>query len=145
MNTKYLWVALNTALMSLAVLAGYNSMNPEKLRHTNPGPILCLIVLFITPLFAIGSVAYAVRRSKIAQLKRASWSRNPFNWWRDPLQSLFVSTCVVGAMAIGSLVHRPAVGSVGFWTLGVYSCFTIGLLLGQVLVFRIHQQQIASN
>jgi tellurite resistance protein TehA-like permease len=143
MHMKYLWAALNFNLVGLALLGGYNSMNPDELRHTNPDPVLCLIVLLIMPLFAVVSVAYSLRRWKSDPLNRPSWTRNPFNWWGDPLQSLFVSTCIMGAMAAGSAVQHPAFGSVGFWILGVYLCFTIGLLVGQLLVYRIFRQRIA--
>ena len=141
---KHLWAVLNCTLVALALWGGYNSMNPEKLRHTNPGPVLCLLVLLVMPLFAVGSVGYAIRRWKRDALNRPSWTRNPFNWWGDPLQSLFISTCIMGAMAVGSSVQRPTFGSVGFWTLGVYACVAIGLLVGQVLVYRIYRQRIAS-
>jgi len=143
MLMNYLWAAVNFSLVGLSILGGYNSINPETLRHTNPSPILCLIVLMIMPLFAIGSVSYAIRRWKIDQLRRPSWHRNPFNWWGDPLQSLFVFTCIMSAMAAGSAVQHPAFGSVGFWTLGVYCCFTIGLLVGQIFVYQIFRQRIA--
>jgi hypothetical protein len=127
----------------LALRGGYASLTPDKLRHTNPEPLVCLIVLLGMPVFAILSVGYSLRRSKTDLLPRPSWTRNPFNWWGDPLQSLFVGTCVMGATALGSAVQHPAFGSVGFWTLGVYCSFTIGLLVGQVLVYRIYREHIA--
>jgi tellurite resistance protein TehA-like permease len=142
---KYLWALLNCTLVVLALWGGYNSMAPERLSHTNPGLILCLVVLLIMPLFAVGSVRYAVRHWNRDRLNRPSWTRNPLNWWGDPLQSLFVSTCIMSAMAIGSSVQHPAFGSVGFWTMGVYSCFAVGLLVGQILAYRIYRQRIASS
>jgi hypothetical protein len=50
----------------------------------------------------------------------------------------------MSAMATGSSVQHPAFGSIGFWTLGVYACIAIGLLVGQILVYRIYRQRIAS-
>jgi len=85
MHMKYFWCVLNFTLLGLGLLGGYNSMNQEKLRHINPDPILCLVVLLIMPLFALGSVTYAIRRWKRDVLDRPSWTRNPFNWWGDPL------------------------------------------------------------
>lgn len=140
---RYFWIILNSIAVLLALRGGYASLTPDRLRHTNPDPVVCFIVLLGMPVFAILSVGYALRRSKTDPLPRPSWSRNPFNWWGDPLQSLFVATCIMGATALGSAVQHPAFGSVGFWTLGVYCSFTIGLLVGQVLVYRIFRQRIA--
>jgi hypothetical protein len=86
-------------------------MTADRLRHTNPDPILCLIILLVMPLFAIGSVMYSIVRWKTAPLSRPSWNRNPFDWWHDPLQSLFVSRCVCGTdcrvLAL-SRIHRKS-------------------------------------
>ena len=139
---KNIWYVINTTLVGLALLGGYNSLSPEKLRHTNPDVILCSLILLVTPLFAIGSVTYSIRRWNHSRLARPSLSRNPLNWWHDPLQSLFISTCIMVAMAIGSALRRPTIGSVGFWTLAVYACIAFGLLVGQILVYRIYREII---
>jgi len=144
-STRYFWITLNSVLIALAFRGGYVSLTPDRLHHTNPGPILCSIILLITPAFVVWTVAYSIRRWKSDPLLRPSWSRNPLNWWRDPLQALFISTCIMTAMAIGSVLQRPTFGSVGFWTLGVYGCFAIGLFVGQILVYRIYRQRIASS
>jgi hypothetical protein len=145
MFMKYFWIMLNSTLIALSFWGGYKSMAPDALRRTNPDAVLCLIILIIMPAFALGIVEYSVRRWKVDRLSRPTWNRNPFNWWGDPLQSLFISTCFMGATAIGSVIQHPAFGSVGFWTLGVYSFFAIGLLIGQILVCRIYRQRIVSN
>jgi hypothetical protein len=49
------------------------------------------------------------------------------------------------AMALGNALQRPIFGSPGFWTIGVYACFAIGLFVGQILVYRIYRQGIASS
>lgn len=64
------------------------------------------------------------------------------NWWHDPLQSLFISTFVFGAGAIGGVARRPSVNSVGFWMVGVQVCFAVGLLIGQLLAYRVYSKQI---
>jgi hypothetical protein len=110
---KTIWYVINIALVALALLGGYNSLSPEKLRHTNPDAIACGIILLVMPLFSIGSVSYSIRRWNHNRLARPSLSRNPLNWWGDPLQSLFISTCGMAAMAVGSAVRRPTIGSVG--------------------------------
>ena len=143
---KQIWYIVNVGLVTLGLRGGYVSLEPERLRHTNPDLILCVIILVMMPLFALGSVGYSVRRWKGAnRLSRPSWDRNPLNWWGDPLQSLFISTCIIATTAIGSALRRPAVGSVAFWTFGMYVCFAIGLIVGQALVYRIYREQIASS
>lgn len=145
MGTRYLWAMLNSVLIALAFRGGYVSLAPDALRHANPDPILCSVLLVIAPIFAISTVEYSIRRWKISPLPRPSWMRNPLRWWRDPLQALFIATCVMAAMAIGSALQRPNFGSVGFWMLGVYACFAVGLFLGQLLVYRIYRERIATS
>lgn len=145
MSIRHFWAVLNSLLVALGLSGGYVSLTPDTLRNTNPGPVLCLIILLITPLFVISTVAYSIRRWKSAPLARPSWSRNPLRWWRDPLQALFISTCIIAAIATGSALRGPAFGSVGFWTLGVYACFAIGLFAGQMVVYRVYRQIIASS
>jgi hypothetical protein len=142
---KHFWSVLNSTLVGLTFWEGYSSMTADRLRHTNPDPILCLIILLVMPLFAIGSVMYSIVRCKTAPLSRPSWNRNPFDWWHDPLQSLFVSRCVFAATAIGSAVQHPTYGSVGFWTLGVHCSFIIGLLAGQIVVYWRYREYIANR
>jgi len=142
---KHFWVVLNSVLIALAFREGYLSLTPDRLRHTNPDPVLCLIILLAMPPFALWAVTYSIKRWKADPLPRPSWNRNPLRWRRDPLHALFVSTCIAVATALGSAVRQPTFGSVGFWTLGVYACFAIGLFVGQILVYRIYRQRIASS
>jgi hypothetical protein len=145
MGASNLWGVVNLVLIADAFREGYLSLTPDRLRRTNPDPVLCLIILLAIPLFALWAVTYSIKRWKADPLPRPSWNRNPLRWWRDPLQALLVSTCIAAATAIGSAVRQPTFGSVGFWTLGVYACFTIGLFVGQILVYRIYRQRIASG
>jgi|SRR6266481_889805 len=139
---KNIWYVVNIALVALALPGGYNSLSPEKLRHTNPDAIACGSILLLIPVFAIWSVQYSIQRWNHRRLARPSLSRNPLNWWHDPLQSLFITTCMAVSTAIGSALRRPTIGSVGFWTLAVYACFALGLLVGQILVYRIYRENI---
>jgi hypothetical protein len=143
MGASNLWGVVNLVLIADAFREGYLSLTPDRLRHTNPDPVLCLIILLVMPPFALWAVTYSIKRWKADPLPRPSWNRSPLGWWRDPLQALFVLTCIAAATAIGSAVRRPTFGSVGFWTLGVYACFAIGLFVGQILVYRIYRQRIA--
>ena len=139
---KNIWYVINFALITLALPGGYNSLSPEKLRNKNPDLILCGSILLVTPLFALLSVNYSIRRWNHNKLARPSWGRNSLNWWHDPLQSLFISTCAMAFMAIGGALRHPTVGSVGFWTVATYTSFALGLFVGQILVYRIYRENI---
>jgi len=139
---KNIWYVINIALVTLALPGGYNSLSPEKLRNKNPNAIFCGLILLVIPLFAMGSVNYSIRRWNHSRLARPSLSRNPLNWWHDPLQSLFISMCVAVSMAIGSALRHPTIGSVGFCMVAAYTCFALGLLVGQILVYRIYRENI---
>jgi hypothetical protein len=140
-----LWGIVNLILIALAFRVGYLALTPDRLRHTNPDAVFCLSILLVMPLFALWAVTYSIKRWKVDPLPRPSWNRIPLRWWRDPLQALFVTTCIAAATAIGSAVRQPTFGSVGFWTLGMYASIAIGLFVGQILVYRIYRQRIASS
>ena len=142
---KYLWIVHNSTLVALALWNGHESMTPSRLLNKNPDLTFCLIILLIMPLFALGSVEFSIRGRKVGRFARPSWDRNPFNWWGDPLQSLFITTCIMGAMAVGGATYHPAFGTTGFWMLGTYCCWAIGLALGQFLVYWIYRERIVSS
>ena len=139
---KSIWYVINIALVTLAFPGGYNSLSPEKLPNKNPDAIFCGAILLLTPLFAIWSVQYSIQRWNHSRLARPTLSRNPFNWWHDPLQSLFISTCMAISTAIGSALRHPSLGSVGFWMVAFYTSCALGLLVGQILVYRIYRENI---
>lgn len=145
MRMLNLWFVLNSILVVLGFWNGYRSMSPDRLRHYNPEPVLCVVLLLVMSLFAVLSVKFSLQRLGSRPLLRPSWNRNPLNWRRDPLQSLLVLTCMMFAMTIGSAVQHPGFGSAGFWMLCAYACFAAGLLAGQILVYRIYRQQITSS
>lgn len=138
---KRIWSVVNTALCVTGAFGAYRSMEPTRLRHSNPDAILCAILVLTLPLFSLGTVYYSIRsrrdpiipRSYV--LRRPSWDRNPLNWRDDPLESLFFSTLVAVAMAAGAAVRWPEIGSVGFWLVGTYLSIATGLAIGQLLSY----------
>jgi len=117
-------------------------MSPWYLHHTNPDAIFCLIILLAMPAFAVGAVYYSVVRGNCERLRRPSWDRHPINWWADPLQSLFISTWVISAMAGGSVVRLSGSGEKGFWMFAFFLCFAVGLAIGQFIVYKIFRDRI---
>jgi len=140
---KTIWLVVNISLVVLSIRQGYVSLAPEQLRHVNPDAVFCSIILLTLPLFALGTVRYSVRRWNVEKLRRPSFDRNPLNWWFDPLQSLFITTCNMAAMEVGSLLRR-ATGSVAFWMVATYFCITLGLVVGQLLVYRVYRDRVVA-
>lgn len=140
---KVIWFVVNVSLVLLSVRQGYMSLAPEQLHHVNPDAVFCSLILLTLPLFALGTVYYSVRRCNVDKLRRPSLDRNPVNWWFDPLQSLFMFTCMVAAMAIGGLLRRPS-GPVAFCMVAMYFCLTFGLVIGQILVYRIYRDWVVA-
>ncbi len=137
---KYVWLAVNTGFIILAFWTGYGEMAPEKLRGTNPDQFLCLAVLIMIPVFVLGTLWTS--RSRCPSFRRPSWDRNPLRWWTDPLQALFVTTLIMLAWAIGCQLHISGSGTIGFWTVAVYWCIFLGLVIGQVLGYIIFRRRI---
>lgn len=137
-----LWKIINIATVALSLWGGYASLDPKRLAHTNPDIILCLIILVVIPFFSIGTVWYSVKECKCDSLRTPSWDRNPYNWWYDPLQALFMMRWIMFGMALGSLIRIPTYGSIGFWTLGVYFCCAAGTAIGQFFVYKIYRDRI---
>jgi hypothetical protein len=147
---KNVWFVLNIAAIVLGLRGGYASTSPDQVRHMNPDAVYCGIILFAMPVFALLSVGYSNRRRRRLRqsennLVRPSFHRNPFDWWGDPLQSLFISTCLMLTYTLGGALHRPAIGSVGFWLVGSYACGFLGLLIGQVFIYRIYGHQVVEE
>src|SRR6266404_1785054 len=54
--SRHLWRFADIGLVALAVWTGYSETAPEKLRHTNPDAILCLVTFVTMPLFVVGTL-----------------------------------------------------------------------------------------
>ena len=132
--------AINLGLLLVSVWAGYASLDADALRGTNPDKYLCISLLVIMPIFAFGAVS--IFGASHSTLSAPSWRRVTFSWWRDPLQSLFISTYAVGGMALGAAAHFRGTTTTGFWMFMVFVCMFIGLILGQVCAYALHRARI---
>ena len=133
---------INFAFMAGAISGGFSEMAPEKLLHTNPDWIFCSIILVIMPLGAIGIVQYSISIWGRSTLRRPSWDRFTLNWWGDPLQCLFESTYGAAAGTIGNALRLPSTSAIGFWTFASSLAAFLGLVIGQVIVYRLHRARI---
>ena len=139
------WSLLNFLLLGLAAWVGYSEMAPDRLTHSNPDIIFCGIVLLGMVAFSLGTVWYAVSGAHQATLRRPSWRRFSLDWWRDPLQCLFLCSCFAGAMAVGAAVRLPGTTGTGFWMFMFFVCLFTGLVLGQFAVYALHRERIAKT
>jgi hypothetical protein len=131
---------INLAGLLLSVWTGYGSLGLDALRGTNPDKYLCITVLIMMPIFAIGAVS--TFGAKHTALTLPSWRRFSINWSRDPLQCLFLSTCFVGGMALGAALHLSGTTSTGFWMFMTFLCMFIGLVVGQVIAYAVHRARL---
>jgi len=131
---------INLAGLLLSVATGYASLDPDALRGANPDKYLCITVLIMAPIFAIGAVS--TFGAKHTALTLPSWRRFSLRWSRDPLQCLFLSTCFSGGMALGAALHLRSTTSTGFWLFMTFLCVFIGLIVGQVIAYAIHRERL---
>jgi hypothetical protein len=133
---------INSALLLLSVWTGYGALDADALQGTNPDKYLCIAVLVMMSIFAFGAVS--IFGANHRTLRRPSWRRVTFSWWRDPLQSLFITTYAAGGMALGAACHLYGAISTGFWTFMVFVCTLIGLIVGQVFAYAYHRARITA-
>lgn len=131
---------INLAGLLLSLATGYGSLEPDALIGANPDKYLCITVLIMAAIFAVGAVS--TFGTKQSQLTLPSWRRFSFNWSRDPLQCLFLSTCFTGGMALGAALHLPGTTSTGFWRFMTFVCVFIGFIVGQVIAYAIHRERL---
>jgi hypothetical protein len=85
---------------------------------------------------------YSVRRHGLVEIKRPSFDRNVFKFWKDPLQFMGFSFAVSLSSIIGALPRLPFSGEIGLWAFAVDCSMTLGLGLGLLLTFRIFKARI---
>jgi hypothetical protein len=139
------WRAGNVCLVVLSLAGGYAGMSPDRLARSNIDGIACLAILLGMAVVAVGGPFYALRAYGPGVIRRPSWRRGPFRLWRDPLQFLALATVAELAASIGGLSRLPAVGQVGLWTVGSELSTFLGLLVGQVIVYRVLRRRITAE
>jgi len=136
------WAALNAGLLGLAMWTGYAEMEPERLSNANPDIVFCAVALITAILLSLGSVWYSIYGAKQTTLRRPSWRRFSMDWWHDPLQCLFLTCCVMGAMAVGAAFRLPGTSQSGFWMFMFFLSIFAGLLIGQFAVYGVYRERI---
>jgi hypothetical protein len=133
-----IWRAVNILLILYSPITGYSMMSPTSLERTNPGAVYCAAILFIMPLFVLGTLAV----SRVDEFRKPSWDRFPLRLWSDPLQFFFIGTWASLGIVLGSLLRLHGSGSVGFWTLLSHCSIFLGLIVGQALGYWLYRNRI---
>jgi hypothetical protein len=120
-------------------------MGPDRLHDINADAVLCLTIVVAVPLVALAGTHYAISRLGVTTLYRPSWNRSPLQFWKDPLQLLFVATVVSGAALVGSALRLSGAGWDGFWMFVFYCALVAGLLLARVVTYRVFLHRIATH
>lgn len=142
---KRVWLVVNTLFMICSIYAGWATMEAEALRSTNPDAVFCAIVFVVMLLFPLGAVSYSIFGAKQITLRRPSWSRFTLDWWHDPLQCLFLSSCFSAGLAIGAALHLKGTSDSGFWTFMAFCSIFAGLMIGQTFVYAEYRSRLAET
>jgi hypothetical protein len=140
---KHLYKILNLTVFGLSISAGVSEMDPKELLHSNPDWIFCSAILLLMPVFTVGIVQYSISRSAQSFLRRPSWNRFSLSWWGDPLQCLFQTTYSTAAVVIGSATRFPSTTMTGHWMFAAWMATFLGLVAGQVIVYRLYRSRLA--
>jgi len=125
----------------LCALGGYNSLTPERTAKTNADWIFVTLSFVMMCLFPLAALAYS-RRIGIDSFRLPSLDRQPLGWWRDPLQPLRISLVSIGLTFVGACFALPKADHRGIMIFWWYGAMTLGLFIGERLVYRIHEKRI---
>lgn len=136
------WKFVYVAGAILCLGAGYGSLAPERTEKSNADWIFVTIAFLGMGPFPLCAMAYS-RHIGVESFRRPSLDRPPFGWWRDTLQPLRVSLLGVGLYFSGACLSLPKADHRGVMILWLYAAATVGLLIGERLVYKIHAKRIA--
>jgi hypothetical protein len=142
MSMRRLWPPIYVALFVLTAVGGYESLAPQKTANTNSDWIFVSITFVLTCLFPLGAMSYS-RGIGVQQFRRPSLDRHPFGWWRDTLQPLRISVIGAGLYLIGSCFALPHTDHRGVMIFWFYAALTLGLFLGERIVYAVYRERIA--
>ena len=137
---RRLILVAHLALIAVGVFSGYASLSPDALRGTNPDQYFAIASFVTAVIFPL--LAVPIYGGRHTTFRAASWSRLSFNWWRDPLQCLFVSTYSAGAMALGAGLHLRGTSSTGFWMFMFFVALFSGFVIGQLITYALYRTRI---
>ena len=135
---KRLWFVVNVGILVFSIWQGAQMTKDFAHPHPLEDWIACPLILIGAYLFTFCSIWF----SKCDSFSRFSWDRFPLNWWYDPLQSLFMTTCIVTGWAVGSAFSLFYVGTNGLINLALFSSGAAGFHLGQLSIYKVYRRRI---
>jgi hypothetical protein len=140
---RFDWRLGNGGLLLLSMAGGYAGFSTERLAKSNTNGVACLAILIV--FIFLGSLGpfYSLRVHGSEALRRPSWRRSPFGFWRDPLQFLAVGTVLSLAAAIVDFARLP--GWAVNWTIGSEMAAFLGLLIGQAIAYLALRRRLVEN
>ena len=143
-SSRLVWKIVNTAILLLSTWSGYAALSPAKLKGTNPDLVLCIAAFIGIAMFAIAAPHFAT----VATFRKPQWGRFFLSWWRDPMQTLFMTTCFWAAWVVGSAARffSPDLRAdkTAMWTVLTYAAILAGLVIGQVIAYPVYRNRIES-
>jgi hypothetical protein len=139
---KYLGRIANCILVAFSARGGYSMMASRDASHLDTDWIVGCITFAAMPIFALVSVQYSFSLPNQLTVRRASWKRFSLDWWRDPLQCLWLSTCVMAATDLGGVFRLLGQDPSNWCRLMPSGGSLLGLIIGLLLVHRVYRERI---
>jgi len=136
------WKFVYLAAGVLCILGGYTSLAPERTAGTNSDWILVSIAFVTACFFPLMAMAYSHRCRGIEKFRRPSLDRHPIGWWSDPLQPIRHSLIAIGLTFLGSCLALGKADHKGVMIFWFYAALTLGLFIGERLVYRVYVKWI---
>ena len=135
------WRMFYTVGAGYTVFGGYGSLAPERTAHTNADWVFVILSFVILCVFPLGAMAYS-RKIGVESFRRPSFDRWPLGWWNDTLQPLRVTLVGTALTFVGACLALPKADQRGVMTAWWYGAMTLGLFIGERLVYRIYSRRI---
>lgn len=135
------WLFVNIALFVLAIWTGYSETTAAQLKSQDRPIALCAAAAFGMALLAVGAPYFA----RSDGLQRPTLNRNPFCWWSDPLQAVFVSTFVCFGLLAGSILSLFVASRAAIWMVPVFGSMLLGLIAGQVIAYQLYAKWLIAS
>jgi hypothetical protein len=136
-----LWKFVYVAGGIFSILCGYMSLDFAHAAQMSADWILVTVAFVGTCLFPLGAMAYS-RHIGVESFRRPSLDRPPIGWWRDTLQPLRVSLVGMALYFVGACFSLPKTDGGGLMIFWSSAAVTVGMFVGERLVYRIHAKRI---
>lgn len=143
LKMKRVWPFIYATGAPLCVFGGF--LGPRHLPASSNIDWLGITVGFVMMLIApLASFTYGIHFSKKTTLPRPSFDRHPFIWW-DVLQSLRVDVSIGVLQTLGAVIAFLAGKGQPRMFIYAYVAVSIGILIGERLVYRVYKAKIAPH